>query len=123
MAIWDKKPELEKDVEKYLVKKLASLGYAAEKFQTPYKRSAPDRIVWMQNGNHFFIEVKREGQTPTEKQLKDHAIREERGDTVFIIVGKKMVDILTNELEVCARDLIVLKDKLPEHFFPSFYKV
>lgn len=89
---WEK-PELEKDIEKYFVKEMLKLGYVAEKFSTPYKRSAPDQIVFVPNtGLCFFVEVKKEGGKATPKQSADHAKRREMGYFVFVLAGRAEVD-------------------------------
>lgn len=76
---------LEKDVEAALVRRVKSLGGLCEKFTSPGRRSVPDRLVIMPNGQIIFVELKRPGSKPTDAQLKDHAKRRELGCDVRVI--------------------------------------
>ena len=51
---------LEKDIEKYLIHKVSSLGGKAYKFTSPNNKGVPDRIVILPNGIIYFIELKNE---------------------------------------------------------------
>ena len=76
---------LEKDVEAALVRRVKALGGLCEKFTSPGRRSVPDRIVTMPDGQIIFVELKRPGGKPTDAQLKDHANRRELGCDVRVI--------------------------------------
>jgi hypothetical protein len=76
---------LEKDVEAALVRRVKALGGLCEKFTSPGRRSVPDRLVTMPDGQIIFVELKRPGGKPTEAQLKDHAKRRELGCDVRVI--------------------------------------
>lgn len=76
---------LEKHVEAALVKRVKVLGGMAEKFTSPAKRSVPDRLVSLPNGNIVFVELKRPGAKPTEKQTLDHDRRRALGFKVVVI--------------------------------------
>lgn len=76
---------LEKDVEKALVKRVKSLGGLCEKFTSPGRRSVPDRLVTMPDGQIIFVELKRPGEEPTDLQDRDHAKRRELGCDVRVI--------------------------------------
>lgn len=76
---------LEKDVEAALVRSVKALGGLCEKFTSPGRRSVPDRLVTMPDGQIIFVELKRPGGKPTEAQLKDHAKRRELGCDVRVI--------------------------------------
>lgn len=76
---------LEKDVETALVRRVKALGGLCEKFTSPGRRSVPDRLVTMPDGQIIFVELKRPGGKPTEAQLKDHAKRRELGCDVRVI--------------------------------------
>jgi len=76
---------LEKDVEAALVRRVKALGGLCEKFTSPGRRSVPDRLVTMPDGQIIFVELKRPGGKPTEAQLKDHAKRREFGCDVRVI--------------------------------------
>ena len=76
---------LERDVEKALVRRVKQLGGMAEKFTSPGKRSVPDRLITLPGGKVIFVELKRPGQLPTEKQQKDHDLRRALGCDVRVI--------------------------------------
>ena len=76
---------LETDVEQALVRRVKQLGGMAEKFTSPGKRSVPDRLVTLPGNRIIFVELKRPGQEPTEKQHKDHQRRRAFGCDVRVI--------------------------------------
>lgn len=76
---------LEKDVEATLVRRVKALGGHCEKFTSPGRRSVPDRIITMPNGQIIFVELKAPGNKPTDAQIKDHAKRRELGCDVRVI--------------------------------------
>lgn len=80
---------LEKDVEAALVRRVKALGGLCEKFTSPGRRSVPDRIITMPNGQIVFVELKRPGQKPTDAQLKDHERRRVLGCDVRVIDNKE----------------------------------
>jgi hypothetical protein len=61
----------EKDIEQYLVKEIKKLGGRCDKFQTPARRAAPDRICLLSYGLLIFVECKRPGKKPTPAQYKE----------------------------------------------------
>lgn len=79
---------LERDVEKAFVKRVKALGGMAEKFTSPARRSVPDRIVTMPDGQIIFVELKAPGKKPTEAQERDHAKRRAMGCDVRVIDNK-----------------------------------
>jgi len=70
---------LERDIEKYFVKRCKAEGWLCEKFTSPQRRSVPDRLVTMGEGLIIFAELKATGKQPTELQRKDHERREGLG--------------------------------------------
>lgn len=76
---------LERDVEKALVARAKTLGGLCEKFTSPGRRSVPDRICSMPDGNIIFVECKAPGKKPTKKQQADHARRRALGYDVRVI--------------------------------------
>lgn len=76
---------LEKDVEVALVRRVKALGGLCEKFTSPGRRSVPDRLVTMPEGQIIFVELKRPGEKPTEAQERDHAKRRKLGCDVRVI--------------------------------------
>ena len=59
---------LERDVERYLIKRVKALGGVAYKFTSPAHRGVADRIVCLPNGQTWFVEVKTEGGRLSELQ-------------------------------------------------------
>lgn len=49
---------LERDIEKYLVKRVAGVGGTAYKFTSPSNRGVFDRLVVMPGGFMWFVELK-----------------------------------------------------------------
>ena len=86
---------LERDIEKALVKRVKALGGMAEKFTSPSRRSVPDRIVTMPDGQIIFVELKAPGKKPTEAQERDHAKRRAMGCDVRVIDNKGDADAFT----------------------------
>lgn len=80
---------LEKDVEAALVRRVKALGGLCEKFTSPGRRSVPDRIVTMPNGQIIFVELKAPNKKPTDAQLKDHERRRALGCDVRVIDNKE----------------------------------
>lgn len=52
---------LERDIERYLVKRVAQIGGRAYKFVSPSNRGVSDRIVCLPDGTTHFVELKRPG--------------------------------------------------------------
>ncbi len=52
---------LERDIERYLVKRVKELGGAAYKFVSPSNRGVADRLVVLPQGVVWFVEVKKVG--------------------------------------------------------------
>ena len=83
---------LEKVIEKYLVEQVKKRGGICEKFTSPGRRSVPDRIITMQGGRIFFVEVKSNTGKVTEGQSLDHAMRRRLGCEVHVVNSKEAVD-------------------------------
>lgn len=90
---------LEKDIEAYGGKKFAELGWLYEKFQSPERRSVPDRMITVPynelhpTGFIFYIEFKRPGKKATQSQMEDHAARREMGVVVFCCDSYEETDL------------------------------
>lgn len=80
---------LEKDVEAVFVREVKKRGGVAEKFKTPGRRSAPDRIVSFAPAHVEFVECKRPGRKPTPKQYEDHDRRRAMGFRVHVVDTKE----------------------------------
>lgn len=86
----------EKDIEDAVCRYARRLGFEAEKFVSPAKRSVPDRMFSGPGRKLFFIEFKAPGCKPTKKQKRDHERRREMGFEVYVIddidAGKALVN-------------------------------
>ena len=60
---------LEKDIERYLVKRVKELGGVCFKWVSPGRAGVPDRIVLLPQGHVSFLELKRPGAKPSRLQL------------------------------------------------------
>ena len=83
---------LEKQVEKYLCDKVKEIGGLCEKFTSPGRRSVPDRVVTLPEGNVTFVELKAPGRHATPAQERDHAKRRALGVKVYVLNSIKQVD-------------------------------
>ena len=84
---------LERDIENALIKRVKELGGMCEKFTTPGRRSVPDRLVILPSNRIIFVECKRPGELPTEKQSKDHKKRRALGCDVRVIDSLEMIRV------------------------------
>lgn len=68
---------LEKDIEKYLDWVVSTLGGATDKFKSPSNRGVADRIVYLKNGETWFIELKKKGGVLSvhQKQFQEKMLR------------------------------------------------
>lgn len=87
-----RRPIRERDVERYLVRKVEALGGTCEKFTSPARRSVPDRLILWPDGSVDFVECKAPGEKPTEAQLRDHARRRQLGHIVVVVDSFESVD-------------------------------
>ena len=71
---------------------IKALGGECEKFTSPARRSVPDRIVTLPGGRIEFVECKRPGEQPTEKQSRDHERRRALGCSVRVIDSLEAID-------------------------------
>lgn len=88
----------EVDIESYLVRKLKAIGARADKFKTPGRRHAPDRIVLMPTAFCFFVECKKPGESLRPGQAREKRRLEKLGFNVEVIDTKEQVDLLIGRL-------------------------
>ncbi len=86
----------EKENEEHLRKTALKHGGRAWKFTSPNRRSVPDRVCVLPcwDPHVQFIEVKAEGEEPTDKQLREHKRIREAGGIVHVVDTKQGVDDL-----------------------------
>jgi len=85
---------LERDIEKYLVRRVVWLKGKAYKFSSPSNRSVPDRLCCLPNGNIKFVECKATGKKPTPLQAKTIKYLRSLGNEVFVVDSTEKVDML-----------------------------
>jgi len=85
---------LERDIEKYLVRRVVWLKGKAYKFSSPSNRSVPDRLCCLPNGKIKFVECKATSKKPTPLQTKVIQYLRSLGNEVFVVDSKEKVDIL-----------------------------
>lgn len=86
--------ESEKDVEKYLDDEITRVGGLCRKYISPGVRGVPDRICIMPDEEIIFVELKSEGEEPTDQQMREHQRMKDRDHYVFVIDTKAKVDSL-----------------------------
>jgi hypothetical protein len=92
---------LEKQIEAKVCEYAKSKNVLAYKFTSPNRMAVPDRMFVASNGRIWFVEFKREGQKPTEAQLREHYRLRNHNVIVFVIdnitEGKSMIDAMVME--------------------------
>lgn len=61
--------QLEKEVEAMLRKRVNNIGGLFYKFVSPGNNGVPDRIAVLPGGKVYFIELKKDGETPRKLQV------------------------------------------------------
>lgn len=89
--------ESEKNIERYLVKKMKSIGGKAYKFVSPGNAGVPDRVVIFPNGALIFAELKCETGEPSEVQKYQIGRLRELLQEVRVLYSKSDVDSLLKE--------------------------
>lgn len=84
----------EREIERYLVMRIAQVGGKALKFVSPSYSGMPDRLLLLPDGKVAFVEVKAPRQTP--RRLQEHriAMLRQMGQQVFVVDTKRAVDDL-----------------------------
>ncbi|MEG2678346.1 MAG: VRR-NUC domain-containing protein [Oscillospiraceae bacterium] len=85
---------MEKDIERYLRKKVKALGGLAPKWVSPGWDGAPDRILLLPGGRVLFAETKDTGEKPSKKQLLRHQQLRDLGFIVTVPDSRTAVDNL-----------------------------
>ena len=88
----------EKDIEKYLVKRVKEIGGKAYKWVSPGNSGVPDRLVFYR-GVVASVELKAPGKKPTPLQIAKHKELEKLGHTVLVIDSKEQVDYFIQRLK------------------------
>jgi len=89
---------LEKDIEARVCEYARSKGVLAYKFTSPSRAAVPDRLFIAPDGRVWFCEFKREGQTATVAQEREHHKLRQSNVNVFVVdnvpEGKNMIDLM-----------------------------
>jgi len=84
----------EREIEKYLVKRVKELGGKAFKFVSPGNDGVPDRLVCLPGGRVLFVELKSPGKKPTPLQQMQMEFIRSLGFDVDWASSKADVDVL-----------------------------
>ena len=79
----------ERDIEKWLREKIQQRGGIAMKFTSPGNDGVPDRIAILPGGQVWFIELKKDGETPTKIQEWQMERLRKLGCNVAVVAGMK----------------------------------
>ena len=118
------RPICERDIEKYLVRRVREcFGKAAlcRKVTWQGRRSAPDRVVMFRapadaietRGFTVWVELKRPGEKPTRAQSAEHMRLAEAGQLVRVLDSKEAVDDFLRHLYYAAPPHYRIKSVLP----------
>lgn len=89
---------LERDIERYLVKRVKDLGGVAYKFTSPSRRGVPDRLCVFPDGVSVFIECKAPKKKPTVLQAHEIERLRNLGQQVFVVDSKELIDDIVDGL-------------------------
>lgn len=79
--------ERERDIERWLRRKIESMGGVAMKFTSPGNDGVPDRIAILPGGQVWFIELKISGEEPNAIQCWQIERLQKLGCSVAVIAG------------------------------------
>jgi hypothetical protein len=89
---------LERDIERYLVRRVKELGGVAYKFVSPSNRGVADRLVVLPGGRVWFVEVKKDGGRLSTLQNIFIAEMQRLQQNVRVVWSKEDVDQLIKEM-------------------------
>ena len=90
----------EREIERYLVKRVKEAGGKAYKFVSPGTIGVPDRIVVLPNSFLAFVEVKAPGKKPRPEQLVQLNRLKKLHQIVRVVDSKEEVDKLITLFEL-----------------------
>ena len=94
---------LEKDIEKYLVKRVAQMGGKAYKFVSPSNRGVSDRIAMFAKGIVVMVELKRPGGKLSRLQELFAEDMQKLGVAYACLWSKDDVDVWINNIKTDSR--------------------
>ena len=86
----------ERDIERYLVRRIKSIGGEVRKVQWLGRRGAPDRLAMFKGGS-VWVELKAPGQLLKRHQQREHERMKHMGHSVIVIDSIAGVDQLITE--------------------------
>ena len=89
---------MERDIERYLVKRVKELGGVAYKFVSPAHRGVADRLVVLPRGPVWFVEVKAPGGRLSMLQTLFLDDVKKLGHNACVVWSKEDVDQLIKEM-------------------------
>jgi hypothetical protein len=89
----------EREVESYLVKRLAGMGLECLKFIPDLRNGMPDRVILLGEERVRWVETKTVGGELSELQKLRHAELRRAGHVVEVVWTKAQVDALCDRLE------------------------
>ena len=88
--------ELERDVERYLVRKVEELGLRVYKFVPDQAPGMPDRVILLPGQRVLWVELKTEGGRLAKLQRYRHLELSKQGHNVCTVWSKDDVDALVD---------------------------
>ena len=80
----------ERDVEKYLVRRVKERGGEVRKCKWIGRRGAPDRVVFLKGT--YWVELKAPGETPRPEQVREHRRMGSQDAYVYVLDSFERVD-------------------------------
>ena len=90
--------DVEKTIEKKLVKAAKNMGGIALKFVSPGFDGMPDRIVLLPEGKIAFVEVKAPGCKPRPLQVSRHEVLRRLGFMVYVLDDEQQIGGILDEI-------------------------
>lgn len=82
----------EKDLEKYLVKRVRALGGECRKVVFPGHRGAPDRLILFPNGRALWVELKTISGIVSAVQMREHNLLSQLRQSVRVLRTVESID-------------------------------
>jgi len=89
----------EKEIEKYLCKRMKEIGLLCLKYSNPNETGYPDRVIVLPASQCMWVELKSKGRKPSKVQELRIAELQKLKHVVWVIDNKPLVDELTEELK------------------------
>lgn len=89
----------EKEIEKYLCKRMKEIGLLCLKYSNPNETGYPDRVIVLPASQCMWVELKSKGRKTSKVQELRIAELQKLKHVVWVIDNKPLVDELTEELK------------------------